>query len=203
MPIELIIFQLIVLIYSIVLHEIAHGYAAYRYGDNTALYQGRLSMNPLVHLDMFGSILLPLMLFIGNSPILAGWAKPVPVNEDNLRPQKQGSFIISIAGVAINFAIAFVFILFALYIDSINLKTLCYIVVTVNVALGLFNLIPFPPADGYRILSIFLPFEMKRNIDNFINQNFYVTIITSIIFAAILFSFFFPYITSILRQVIF
>jgi Zn-dependent protease len=203
MSIELIIFQLIVLIYSIVLHEIAHGYAAYRYGDNTALYQGRLSMNPLVHLDMFGSILLPLMLFIGNSPILAGWAKPVPVNESNLRPYKLGSFVVSIAGVAINFAIAFVFTLLALYIDSMSIKTLCYIIVTVNVALGLFNLIPFPSADGYRIISIFLPTGLRYKIDDFLNNNFHITIISSIILASILFSFFFPYISGILRQIIF
>ena len=107
MPIT--IFSLIVLLLSIILHEIAHGSMALRLGDPTAKYAGRLTLNPLKHIDIFGTIILPLLLIIMRSPFIIGWAKPVPVNPYNLRDPKWGMLKVSIAGPSTNFLVAIIF----------------------------------------------------------------------------------------------
>jgi Zn-dependent protease len=206
----ILIFQIIVLIYSIIIHEIAHGYAAYIFGDRTALYMGRLTLNPLPHIDPFGSLLLPFMLLISGGGIIAGYAKPVPVNENNLQNgntffTKRGfaSFCVSFAGVFVNLLLAIVFALIgSLLLDS-NLKTLCFVVATTNLGLAIFNLLPIPPADGYRILSIFLPRDLQNKIDNLINQYLVFFLIGAIFVASLIFSQIFPYFLNILRQIIF
>src|SRR3989344_5480704 len=109
MDITITIFSLIILLFSVVIHELSHGSVANSLGDPTAKYAGRLTLNPLPHLDMFGSIILPLLLFISGSPVLVGWAKPVPINPYNFKDQKFGSFKVSIAGPLTNFALALVF----------------------------------------------------------------------------------------------
>ena len=156
----ILIFILIVLLFSIMIHEIAHGSVAYYLGDPTAKYSGRLTLNPLKHLDPFGSVLLPLMLFIisaGKGPIF-GWAKPVPINPYNFRDQKWGTLKVSIAGPLSNFLIAIIFSLVIRFIPlSLTLLTLFSIIALYNFAWGLFNLIPVPPLDGYHILSSLLP----------------------------------------------
>ena len=106
------IFQIAVLIISVMAHEIAHGAVAYYFGDPTAKNQGRLTLNPLKHIDMFGSIFLPLILYITNSGFLFGWAKPVPYNPYNLRNRRLGEFCVSIAGIVTNFLIAIAFAIF-------------------------------------------------------------------------------------------
>lgn len=198
-----IIFQIIVIIYSIILHEIAHGYAAYLFGDKTAYYQNRLTLNPIPHIDIMGSIIVPGLLILTGSSVVAGWAKPVPISEHNLNPYKLGSFCVSTAGVFVNFLLAVIFIIIGSQIESDNIKNLCLIIVLTNLGLGVFNLIPVPPADGYRILSVFLPWDIKRKIENFIQQNFFISIIVAIFVATQIFSLIFPFFYSTAVKLIF
>ncbi len=193
-----IFFQIIVIIYSVILHEIAHGYAAYVFGDKTAYYQNRLTLNPIPHIDMFGSIIVPALLLLSGSSILAGWAKPVPVSEHNLNPYKLGSFSVSIAGVAVNFLLCIIFAVVGHFVDTPNIKNLCAIVSITNLGLAIFNLIPIPPADGYRIVSIFLPWNIKRQIENFLQQYFIVSIIIAIFIATQIFRYIFPFFYKII-----
>lgn len=187
-----IIFQIVVIIYSVVLHEIAHGYAAYMFGDKTAYFQNRLTLNPIPHVDLVGSILVPSMLILTGSSLLAGWAKPVPVSEHNLNPYKLGSFVVSIAGVAVNLSLCIIFAYFGSLTSDLELKALFAMVAVTNLGLAIFNLIPVPPADGYRIASIFLPWGIKRKIENFLAQNFLISIVIAIFIAVQVFSIIFP-----------
>ena len=158
------IFYIAILIMSIVIHEVCHGFMAKRFGDNTALYAGRLTLNPLVHLDMFGSIILPIILFISHSPFLFGWAKPVPYNPENLSDKKWGTIAVASAGVIANIFIAVFFAmvmrLVPLILPSLASASFYFItstIVIVNLGLGIFNLIPIPPLDGSKILFNLLP----------------------------------------------
>jgi Zn-dependent protease len=170
------IFYIIVLIMSIVIHEVSHGYAAYLLGDNTARLSGRLTLNPIKHLDPFGSVILPILLFIStHGTFLIGWARPVPYNPANLKNEKRGTFIVAIAGILANLALAIIFgllIRFALSM-GISLDNPFYkissIIVMLNLVLFLFNLIPIPPLDGSKILFSFLP-SKYRHIENFLEK---------------------------------
>lgn len=161
----LTIFFLIVLLFSVIIHELAHGYVAYSLGDPTAKYAGRLTLNPIKHLDPFGSVILPLLFLLisflpGGQPFIFGWAKPVPINPYNFRDQKWGTLKVSIAGPASNFAVAIVFGLFIRFFSYPQLAPfieLAAIIVFLNILLGVFNLIPIPPLDGSWILFRFLP----------------------------------------------
>ena len=158
----LLIFEFIILIFSAVLHEIAHGYEAERLGDDTARRAGRLTLNPLRHLDPFGSVLLPLLLFFGTGgAFFFAAAKPVPYDPRNLRNPRTGSAKIAVAGPGTNFLIAIVFGIavrvFSLLPVSDLFIQLLAVVVLVNIVLGIFNLIPIPPLDGSRILFAILP----------------------------------------------
>ncbi|MCD6550611.1 site-2 protease family protein [bacterium] len=155
------IFLLIVLVFSVIIHEIAHGAVAYYLGDPTAKYAGRLTLNPIPHIDPFGSILIPLLLVLARSPIVFGWAKPVPINPYNFRDQKYGQAKVALAGPAANLAIALVFGLILRFLPlssqfSFFAFALSYIVF-INILLAVFNLIPIPPLDGSHILFTFLP----------------------------------------------
>jgi len=165
------IFSLLILLFSVIIHELAHGYVAYSLGDPTAKYAGRLTLNPLKHLDPFGSVILPLLLFISQSPVLVGWAKPVPVNPYNLKDQKWGALKVSIAGPATNIALAIFFGLLirlvsifypALFATAPGVFLMFYFVVHINIILAIFNLIPIPPLDGSWILLHFFPAEMGK-----------------------------------------
>lgn len=153
------IFTLIILLFSIILHEIAHGWAAYRLGDSTAKYSGRLSLNPLVHLDPIGFFLFPLFTLIisfGKGPIF-GWAKPVPINPYNFSDQKWGELKVAIAGPSTNFLIALFFGLIIRFVALPSfLLTLFSIICLYNIFWGIFNLLPVPPLDGSHILFSFL-----------------------------------------------
>ncbi len=155
------IFYIVVLLMSVVIHEVAHGYAALYFGDQTAKYQGRLTLNPLKHLDPFGSVILPLILVLTNAPFLIGWAKPVPYNPENLRDKFKGTLWVASAGILANLAIALFFGLLIRLAISLSILgptfvSLASIVVLLNIVLAIFNLIPIPPLDGSKILFTLL-----------------------------------------------
>lgn len=151
------------LIMSIVLHEMAHGYAANWLGDPTARLQGRLSANPLVHLDPLGSVIIPALLFLSNAGFLFGWAKPVPYNPYNLRDQRYGEAKVAAAGPAVNILLAFIFGLIIRLSDMLPVNdafvALAAYIVFINILLALFNMLPFPPLDGSKILTAVLPLK--------------------------------------------
>jgi Zn-dependent protease len=153
----------VVLLFSIIVHEVAHGYVALLNGDPTARMLGRLTLNPGPHIDPVGTILLPLLLLISHAGILFGWAKPVPVNPLNYRDLRWGEITVSAAGPLSNLALAVAFaLLLHLELGNVGLLKLAYFGVTINIFLALFNLIPIPPLDGSHILSILLPRDLAR-----------------------------------------
>lgn len=159
------IFSLIILLFSVIIHEVSHGAMANYLGDPTAKYSGRLTLNPLKHLDPIGSVILPiflvLMATISGGGIIFGWAKPVPINPFNFRDQKYGQAKSALAGPAVNLGIALIFGLairfFPSFFASLNLLPLLSYIVYINVLLAVFNLLPIPPLDGSHILFTFLP----------------------------------------------
>lgn len=168
MDIVITIFSLVILILSVIIHELAHGSVAFSLGDVTAKYEGRLTLNPLKHLDPFGSVILPLLLFLAGSPVLVGWAKPVPVNPYNYKDQKWGSFKVAAAGPLSNLALALVFGLALRFLpmgllDTIPAMALLFsFIVQINIMLAIFNLVPIPPLDGSWILFHFLPHGLEK-----------------------------------------
>jgi len=202
------IFYLIALIFSVIIHELAHGYVAYFLGDLTAKYEKRLTLNPLSHLDPFGSIILPLLLFFLKSPVLFGWAKPVPINPYNFKDQKWGSFKVAIAGPASNITLALLFGIMSRLLpltisekqeaigaffgimsgQSADMAGSYYqvlffyisIVIFLNISLALFNLIPIPPLDGHWILFQFLPESFSKA--KFFLQQYGMVILIFLIF---------------------
>ncbi len=153
-----IIFFLIVLLFSIVIHEVAHGSVANLLGDSTANYACRLTLNPISHLDPFGSVLLPFLLILFQSPILFGWAKPVPINPYNFKNPRWDEARVSLAGPAANILIALFFgLLIRFFPLSLPFLNLFSIIVILNLVLAVFNLMPIPPLDGSHILFAILP----------------------------------------------
>jgi Zn-dependent protease len=161
------LFLLFVLVFSVVIHEVSHGYAALYQGDRTAAYMGRLTLNPLAHLDPFGSVLLPFLLYLfaalsGSAPVLFGWAKPVPYNPFGLRNLRWGPAFVALAGPASNIALAILFgglmqIAGQTSFGSSALTAFFGIIVRINLLLGIFNLVPIPPLDGSKLLFAVLP----------------------------------------------
>ncbi len=193
---------------SIVVHEFSHGYVAYLLGDNTARDSGRLSLNPIKHLDPFGSVILPLLLYFStHGTFLVGWAKPVPYNPNNLRNVRKGTILVSIAGVASNILIAIIFGMLIRFAPLLGIPTyiagtttvspfikISSIIVFLNLVLAIFNLIPIPPLDGSKILFSIIP-SRYRYIENFMERFGIFILIFFIIFlwnqiAPILFYFF-------------
>ena len=167
-------------------HEVAHGAAALYFGDPTAKNQGRLTLNPLKHIDLFGSIILPLLLIITNSGFLMGWAKPVPYNPYNLKKRRLGEFCVSIAGILTNFAIAIVFAVVIRFAVTLSLsqpviELLLYIIL-LNVTLGIFNLIPIPPLDGSKILFTLIPYKYEHHLAALEKYGFYFLIFFIVFF---------------------
>lgn len=162
---------IIALILSVVIHEMAHGYAAQWLGDPTARLAGRLSPNPLVHLDPLMSVILPGLLIFSSSPIIFGAAKPVPYNPYNFRNQKWGEAIVAVAGPLANVGIAIIFALLVNLVGPLGLsntfETLAQQVIILNLFLAFFNLTPIPPLDGSKILPKLLPFSLAMKYEDF------------------------------------
>lgn len=154
---------LALLIYSVILHEVSHGVAAYLLGDPTAKTQKRLTLNPLRHVDLIGTIVLPVMLVLLKSPALLGWAKPVPFDPRYFKNPRLGVALVSAAGPLMNFALAVVLAaVFKAAPSEGPLAVAAYYGVMMNVILGVFNLLPIPPMDGSKIIGVFLPPAVRR-----------------------------------------
>jgi Zn-dependent protease len=170
-----IVVMIVPLLFSVTIHEVAHGYIALRMGDHTAQKAGRLTLNPIKHLDFFGSLLLPLILKLTGSPVIFGYAKPVPVNFSNLKDVRKSTIYVAAAGVLANLILAFLSgVLFQilshykwLWQTSIfnpfimDLYSMLFYSVVINLVLAIFNLIPIPPLDGSKILAMCLPLSLS------------------------------------------
>jgi Zn-dependent protease len=169
-----IIFAIAILVMSVVIHEVAHGYAALWLGDVTAKYAGRLTLNPIKHIDPFGSIIIPLLMAILPGNLIFGWAKPVPYNPYNLKNQRWGELIVAAAGPLSNIIIAIVFGLLIRFAPLLDLPSafiqISLTVVFINLVLAVFNLIPIAPLDGSKILYSLLPEDKARAFMDFTNR---------------------------------
>lgn len=164
------LFYFIVLIISIIVHEVAHGFAANALGDPTARLAGRLTLNPIPHIDLFGSIIVPILGVLSPGHFLFGWAKPVPYNPYNLKNQRFGEFLVAGAGVATNLFLAVLFGLSTrvLLLNGMDVAAgATASIALVNLFLGLFNLIPIPPLDGYTVLQGLLPHRYAMTFRSF------------------------------------
>ena len=196
---------LIILILSVIAHEISHGLMADYLGDSTARLMGRLSLNPIKHIDLIGSIIVPGLLIISGAGFIIGWAKPVPVNPNNFKDQRYGEAKVSFAGPATNLIIALFFGLLLRIVISLgpqmiffsNLLFLFQIIVQVNILLAIFNLMPVPPLDGSHILFTFLPARFEK-IKIFIMQN---SLLILLFFVLFLFRFIVPIVTGLFRLI--
>ena len=151
-----------ILIFSAILHEVAHGFVAYRLGDPTAKIMGRLTLNPISHIDPVMSILLPLMLILSGSPVIFGAAKPVPVDPFNLREGRKDMALVALAGPLTNILLAILASILLNLSGQTALAPLFYVMGTINLLLAIFNLLPIPPLDGSKVFSLILP-EKEAN----------------------------------------
>lgn len=176
-------FSIVVLLFSVILHEVMHGWVALKFGDHTAERAGRLTLNPIPHIDPIGTILIPALLIFppllagGRPGFIFGWAKPVPVNPFNFRDIKKGELATAAAGVAANFglalAAALIFHLTTSFSNSL-LQSLLATVVYINLLLGVFNLLPIPPLDGSKIVMSYLPAHLETAYRSFEKYGFLI-----------------------------
>lgn len=185
----IIVFFIVILIFSVIIHEISHGYVALWLGDQTAKLSGRLTLNPIKHIDPIGSIVVPLFLSLFGGPVF-GWAKPVPYNPYNLRDPKKGAGIIAVAGPGSNLLVALIFsivvrVMVGFSLFSGPLFLFFNLIIQVNIALAIFNLIPIPPLDGSGILFSLLP-SGSEGVVKFLRQYGFI-ILMILIFSGISF----------------
>jgi len=173
-----VLIVLIILIFSAIVHEVSHGLVAEKFGDNTAREQGRITLNPIPHIDPYGSILLPALLLFLHSPIVFGAAKPVPVDFNNLRPRKLGMAAVALAGPLSNFLLAVICGLILRFDLSNSVATPILLqVILINLVLGTFNLVPIPPLDGSKVIAAFLPDQLMYTILSWERFGFLLVII--------------------------
>jgi len=175
------------LFFAVVVHECSHGWVAYLNGDDTAKQMGRLTLNPLPHIDLIGTILLPLVLSLSHAPVLIGWAKPVPINPYRLHDPVKDMAKVGIAGPLSNFSMAvlsalFIWIFKIAGINPLNptsalVVKLLFINVQINLVLGVFNLVPIPPLDGSRVVSAFLPYHLAYKYNRLERYGVFVVIL--------------------------
>ncbi|ANJ00023.1 peptidase M50 [Polynucleobacter wuianus] len=179
--IQAVAINAIPLIFAITIHEAAHGYAARKFGDNTAYMLGRVSLNPAKHIDPVGTVLLPLALILMQSPFLIGYAKPVPVNFGRLKNPRIDSIWVALAGPGSNFIQALIWLillilLVGLGIDEKFLISMSQAGISWNLSLLVFNLLPIPPFDGGRVLSGLLPTRQSLALDRLEKWGFYIVL---------------------------
>ena len=175
----------IILILSVIAHEVAHGYAADMLGDPTARLAGRLTLNPIPHIDLMGSIVIPALLIFSGSSLLFGWAKPVPYNPYNLKNKRWGETVVALAGAATNLFLSVIFGLIVRWGSATlpaSALTLATLIAFTNLFLGLFNLIPFPPLDGFTALRSALPWHLAQGMNRFEHTLRGMGIITLVLF---------------------
>src|SRR3989344_283195 len=174
------VFVIAVLVVSVIVHEISHGYMAERLGDPTARLAGRLTLNPLPHIDFFGSIMLPAILILLKTGLIIGWAKPVPYNPYNMRDPRYGGALVAAAGPLANIAIAIVFGLLIRFSSALEIPdqfvVITGFVVFINIVLAFLNLLPIPPLDGSKILFAFLPYHLHYVQDFLERYGFFIVI---------------------------
>jgi Zn-dependent protease len=172
------IFFIVILIFSVIIHEISHGYVAEMLGDPTARMAGRLTLNPVPHIDPLGSIILPILLIMSGTGFVFGWAKPVPYNPYNLKDQKWGPALVAAAGPLSNIFIATIFGLALRFSETLMLSTafvqIFYIIVLLNIVLAVFNMIPVPPLDGSKVLFATLPYKYYHYLESLEKYGFIV-----------------------------
>lgn len=176
-------FSIIILLFSVILHEVMHGYVAKKFGDTTAERAGRLTLNPIPHIDPIGTILLPLILMISGSGFLFGWAKPVPVNPLNFSNLKKGEIFVSAAGILANFSLA-IFAAIIFHILNALPQTFPFFIgqilqfaILINLILGIFNLLPIPPLDGSKILEALLPYNLAKEYQKIAPYGIFILLI--------------------------
>lgn len=167
------------LMIAMTVHEFSHGWVAYKLGDNTAKYSGRLTLNPLAHIDLFGTVILPIFLFITTrGHFVFGYAKPVPINYWGLRNPKRDMGLIGLSGPLANFMFAVLLSLIWKNLADISMfKFVIEYLITINVILGVFNLIPLPPMDGSRILSALLPPKLAQQYNRIEQYGFIILVL--------------------------
>ena len=204
--IQAIAINAIPLIFAITIHEAAHGYAARFFGDNTAYMLGRVSINPLKHIDPVGTLLIPLMLILASSPFLIGYAKPVPVNFGRLRNPRIDSIWVALAGPGSNFAQALIWatiliLLIGSGVDERFLLAMSQAGITWNLVLLVFNLFPLPPLDGGRILSSLLPARQSIAFGRLEPWGFFIVL--GLVFTGIIGSFWMEPLTALFKYIIY
>jgi len=189
------IFIIVILILSVVIHEVSHGYAAQMLGDPTARLAGRLTLNPVKHIDPLGTIIIPAILVLTGANFLIGWAKPVPYNPYNLRNAKWGEAIVAGAGPATNLLIALIVGLairfFGVGMPPEALELSAYIVF-INILLAIFNLLPIPPLDGSKVLKAILPYNLAYKYEGLMQSLMKYGFLATFVFLFIFISFLWP-----------
>lgn len=180
---EFFAISIIILLFSVIVHEVMHGFVALKFGDHTAERAGRLTLNPIPHIDLFGTILLPALLIFTGSPILFGWAKPVPVNPLNFSNLRRGELLVSAAGILSNFGLAALAVVIFHILNSLPqtfpvvVGSLLQFTIMINLLLGIFNLLPIPPLDGSKILLSQLPYNLAKSYQRMEPYGFLILLI--------------------------
>lgn len=173
-------------LFALVVHEFGHAWAAKRWGDNTSEWQGRLTLNPIAHMDLFGTLIFPMISIVTGSSIFFGWAKPVPIEPRNFRSYRQGLFWVSSAGVIVNlftgFLSAILLVVLVVFVpESFGFKAglveMFRSLLLINFSLAVFNLLPIPPLDGSNIIMSFLSFDAARKFAEFQQYSFFLLIL--------------------------
>ncbi len=173
-----ILITLVILLFSAIVHEVSHGLMAEKLGDSTARDEGRITLNPIPHIDPFGSILLPGLLLAVGSPIVFGAAKPVPVNFNNLHPKRWGMALVSLAGPLSNLVLAVLFILPVKFgLVSGVVADIWLYAVKINLVLAVFNILPIPPLDGSKLLASMLPYNIMYKLLEMERYGFMIVVI--------------------------
>ncbi len=173
----LIASSIVILLFSVIVHEVMHGVMALKFGDRTAQNAGRLTLNPLPHIDPIGTIILPILLVLSGSPILFGWAKPVPVNPLNFRDIRKGELWTASAGVLANFSLALFATLILHLTSSFSgalIESVLRFAIYINLVLAIFNSLPIPPLDGSKILQSYLPSKYQGAFREFEKYGFFI-----------------------------